>query len=120
MDSGYHRENRQFHLSIFEVCGNAQLVGLSRQLQLPLILMQMSNTKTPEMYRNSVQEHRAVATAILHGDGDAAEAAMRRHLERANHDLATMPQVLYEATFSPPDSVRRLSGGGACPVTGGR
>lgn len=99
MDSGYHRENRQFHLSIFEVCGNAQLVGLSRQLQLPLILMQLSNTKTPEMYRNSVEEHRAVATAILRGDGDAAEAAMRRHLERANYDLATMPQSIFDETF---------------------
>lgn len=94
-DPGYHRENQQFHFSIFAGCGNAQLADLSRQLQLPLLLLQLSGAKTPGMYRISVLEHREIATAILNGHGSAAEAAMHRHLERACHIVETMPESIY-------------------------
>jgi DNA-binding GntR family transcriptional regulator len=95
LDPSYHQENRMFHLAIFAVCGNAQLADLSRQLQLPLILLQLSGAKTPEMYLDSVLEHREIATAILNGDGSAAEAAMQRHLERACHIIETMPESIF-------------------------
>ena len=94
-DPGYHRENQRFHLSTFAVCGNAQLADLSRQLQLPLVLLQLSGAKTPGMYLDSVLEHREIATAILHGQASAAEAAMHRHLERACHIVETMPESIF-------------------------
>ena len=94
-DPGYHRENQRFHLSIFAVCGNAQLAEISTQLQLPLVLLQLSGAKTPGMYLDSVHEHREIATAILAGDGNAAEAAMDRHLERACHIVETMPESIF-------------------------
>lgn len=92
---GYHRENHRFHLAIFAVCGNAQLADFSRQLQLPLLLLQLSGGKTPEMYRDSVLEHCEIATAILNGDAGAADAAMHRHLERACHIVETMPDSIF-------------------------
>jgi len=46
-------------------------------------MLQVSGQLTTEMYQDSVLDHRDIATAILHGDGDAAEMAMRRHVERA-------------------------------------
>jgi DNA-binding GntR family transcriptional regulator len=94
-DPGYHRENQRFHFSIFAVCGNAQLADFSRQLQLPLLLLQLSGGKTPGMYQDSLLEHREIATAILHGQGRAAEAAMHRHLERACHIVETMPESIF-------------------------
>ncbi|HUE47289.1 MAG TPA: GntR family transcriptional regulator [Aestuariivirgaceae bacterium] len=94
-DPGYHRENQTFHFAILAVCGNAQLADFSRQLQLPLLLLQLSGDKTPGMYLVSVLEHREIATAVLHGDGSAAEAAMHRHLERTCHIVETMPESIY-------------------------
>jgi DNA-binding GntR family transcriptional regulator len=94
-DPGYHRENHRFHLAIFAVCGNAQLAELSSQLQLPLLLLQLSGAKTPGMYQDSVINHREIATAILNGDGGAAEAAMHRHVERACHIVETMPESIF-------------------------
>jgi DNA-binding GntR family transcriptional regulator len=94
-DPDYHQENRRFHLAIFAVCGNAQLADFSRQLQLPLLLLQLSGAKSPGMYLNSVREHREIATAILHGQGRAAEAATHRHLERACHIVETMPESIF-------------------------
>ena len=94
-DPGYHRENHRFHLSIFAVCGNAQLADFGRQLQLPLVLLQLSGANTPGMYEDSVIDHREIATAILNGDGSAAEAAMHRHVERACHIVETMPESIF-------------------------
>ena len=94
-DPGYHRENQRFHFSIFAVCGNAQLAKLGSQLQLPLVLLQLSGGKTPGMYQDSVMEHREIATAILHGQGRAAESAMHRHLERACRIVETMPESIF-------------------------
>lgn len=94
-DPGYHQENQRFHLSIVAVCGNAQLADFSRQLQLPLVLLQLSGAKTPAMYLDSVLEHREIATAILNGDGSTAEAATHRHLERACHIIETMPESIF-------------------------
>jgi DNA-binding GntR family transcriptional regulator len=99
-DPGYHQENQRFHLAIFAVCGNDQLADFSRQLQLPLVLLQLSGAKTPGMFQDSVLEHREIATAILQGDERAAEAAMHRHLERACHIIETMPESIFRA---PPD-----------------
>ena len=92
---GYHRENREFHFAILDLSGNAQLSELSRQLQLPLLMLQLSGEMTPEMYRDSVLEHREVAAAISHGDADKAEDAMRRHLERAIEVARAMPRSIF-------------------------
>jgi DNA-binding GntR family transcriptional regulator len=93
----YHEDNRLFHQSILDICGNAQLAELSRQLQLPLIMLQLSGAMIPEMYRDWVVEHRAIATAILAGDADAAERALRRHLDRAHQIAAAMPRSIFRS-----------------------
>jgi DNA-binding GntR family transcriptional regulator len=95
--AGYHEENRTFHNAIFDICGNAQLVELSKQLQLPLIMLQLSGAMTPRMYEDSVGEHRAIARAVLKGDGDAAEAAIRTHLSRASEIAYRMPTSIFRS-----------------------
>lgn len=93
----YHQENRLFHLAILDICGNAQLADLSKQLQLPLIMLQLSGAMTAQMYQDSVNEHREIATAILRGDGDAAERAMRQHLGRACQIAEAMPRWIFRS-----------------------
>lgn len=95
--AAYHEENRMFHNAIFDICGNAQLVELSKQLQLPLIMLQLSGAMTPRMYDDSVAEHRAIARAVLNGDGDAAEAAIRTHLSRASEIANRMPTSIFRS-----------------------
>lgn len=93
--AAYHQENWRFHQAILNVCGNGQLAALSRQLQLPLIMLQLSGAMTPDMYEDSVTEHRRIASAILDGDPDAAERAIRDHLSRANEIASTMPRSVF-------------------------
>ena len=91
----YHEENRFFHQAILDLCGNVQLAQVSRQMQLPLIMLQLSGHMDPAMYADSVKEHRAIAAAILAGDADAAEKAMRAHLGRASKLIDDMPRSIF-------------------------
>jgi len=93
----YHEENWNFHQSILDVCGNQQLAELSRQLQLPLIMLQLSGAMTPAMYEESVVEHRTIAHAILAGDPDAAEWALRDHLGRAHQIASRMDRTVFRS-----------------------
>ena len=46
-------------------------------------MAQVGDALTDAVMRASIGEHRAIAKAIVEGDGAAAAAAMRAHLERA-------------------------------------
>lgn len=91
----YHQENLRFHDAILDICGNSQLANTSRQLRLPLLMWQLNQAMDAEMYQASVLEHRAIATAILAGNGSAAETAMRAHLERASRIADAMPANVF-------------------------
>ncbi|MEJ8573649.1 GntR family transcriptional regulator [Microbaculum marinum] len=93
----YLEENKQFHDAIVGASGNCQLVTLHSQLQLPLIMFQVSGGLTAEILCHSVAEHREIAQAILDGDAPAAEAALRGHLERAADLTAHMPPSTFRA-----------------------
>jgi DNA-binding GntR family transcriptional regulator len=79
----YLDENKQFHDAVMKASCNTQLTVVSQQLQLPLIMSQLSNALTAEILRESVCEHRLIAEAILARNPAAAEAEMRKHLHRA-------------------------------------
>jgi DNA-binding GntR family transcriptional regulator len=86
----YMTENAAFHDAVIAASGNRQLAALARQLQLPLIMLQVRRTLPPDILCRSVEEHRRIARAILAGDDEAAAAAMRAHLERAAAVTADM------------------------------
>ncbi len=79
----YLQENAAFHAAVMDLAANRQLRDLSLRLHLPLIMAQVADALTPEALRDSVQEHRALAAAILARDEKAADAATRAHLDRA-------------------------------------
>lgn len=94
----YLAENQRFHAAVLAAAGNGQLVAVSDRLQLSLILSQIRFALTPEVLCQSVSEHRRIAEAILEGDAEAAQSAMRGHLERAAEMVRSMPP----GAFRPP------------------
>lgn len=91
----YLDENRIFHQAVADASGNAQLSTLCRQLQLPLIMFQLSGALTVETLRLSNLEHRAIAQAILDREGAKASAAMQAHLDRARRFAEDLPIAAY-------------------------
>lgn len=95
--SAYIEENRRFHGAVMAASGNCQLVNLSEQKQLSLILSQISHQLTSESIAASICEHRAIAEAILAGDGRKAESRIRRHMARAAEIVRRMPPQVFRS-----------------------
>lgn len=93
----YLDENRIFHQAVAEASGNEQLAALCRQMQLPLIMFQLSGTLTPHTLGLSNSEHRQIANAILQGDVAAAGDGMHAHLDRARRFAETLPATTFRA-----------------------
>jgi DNA-binding GntR family transcriptional regulator len=95
--SAYLDENKIFHQAVADASGNDQLAAVGRQLQLPLIMFQLSGALTPEILAQSNSEHRKVALAILAGDTVGACDAMRAHLERASQFADQLPGQVFRS-----------------------
>jgi DNA-binding GntR family transcriptional regulator len=93
--TAYLDENRIFHQAVADASGNDQLAALVRQLQLPLIMFQLSGALTPETLARSNAEHRAIAQAILAGAAAGAANIMRAHLERAARFARDLPAHVF-------------------------
>lgn len=91
----YIDENARFHRAIVELSGNTQLGIISRQLQLQLILSQMSHALTVENLNKSVLEHREIAELILAGSSHEADVAIRKHFARAADLIRKMPAAYF-------------------------
>jgi len=80
-------EDRLFHLRIAEATGNAALVAVVEMLweerMGPLFKRLGHHYDNPKTWDAAIAEHRGVVDAIALHDGDAARAAMHRHLDRA-------------------------------------
>ncbi len=88
----YVDENHRFHDAIVQAGGNDQLLKLTRQLRLPVLMYQLTGTLKAENIAQSLAEHRAIARAILAGNGSAAQEHVRAHLERALAVVEAMPR----------------------------
>jgi DNA-binding GntR family transcriptional regulator len=73
--------NAALHREIQRVAGNATAMRILDTLKSHLVRMQYRVILLPGRPKSSLAEHHAIVDAICKGDGDAAEAAMRRHLE---------------------------------------
>jgi DNA-binding GntR family transcriptional regulator len=91
----YIDENHQFHDAVVAASGNKQLLGLTRQLRLPVLMYQLAGTLKAENIAASLSEHRAIARAILDGDAKLAEKNVRDHLTRAMDVVEEMPHQVF-------------------------
>lgn len=73
--------NRRFHQAIVAMSGNAELAELIDRYQLAVFMhLLRRSVGSVRLTQESVDQHDAIARAILSGDGSAAYNAMRAHL----------------------------------------
>lgn len=91
----YHA-NRQFHGVLLNAARNRFLWRSVEAVQKTLLILGRSTMESADRAHAAVAEHAMILRALHAHDGDAAEAAMRRHIEGAHRarlkqlrDLAT-------------------------------
>src|SRR5690606_25347855 len=73
--------NREFHQAIVKMSDNLELAELIDRYQLAVFMTLLRQALGAEqIIRSSIEQHEAIAAAILAGDADQAYAAMRHHL----------------------------------------
>jgi DNA-binding GntR family transcriptional regulator len=78
--NAFSESNAALHREIQRIGGNETANGILRTLKSHLVRLQYRVILLPGRPAASLAEHRAIVEAICAGDGEAAEAAMRRHL----------------------------------------
>jgi len=79
-DLAYSRGNGALHREIQRIAGNGTATRILSTLRTHLLRLQYRVILFPGRPRSSLAEHHAIVDAICAGDGNAAEAAMRKHL----------------------------------------
>jgi DNA-binding GntR family transcriptional regulator len=96
-DSGdaakYMESNERLHGLIFELSGNDTLIKMVQQLRLPVFRLQFSRMmrSSGEAKNDSVEDHEKVVQAILAGNPQKAERAMRKHVRHAGRMILYLP-----------------------------
>ncbi len=71
----------EFHRQILVATGNDILVNLMDGIMDLLREIRRVGAELPELLAERISSHRAIIKAIANGDGEAARAAMKEHLE---------------------------------------
>lgn len=71
--------------------GNAPLAAMLDQLRTPLYRFQFRTRLTAEGLTRGHADHVEIAEAVLAGDPDRAERAMRRHLRNSAKLIDALP-----------------------------
>ncbi|MFD4420290.1 GntR family transcriptional regulator [Agromyces sp. NPDC058484] len=76
----YLEADTAFHLALLELTGNVHLVAVVRELRAQTRLIGLVNVAGTDALARSALEHEELLGLLAGGDGDAAEALMRRHI----------------------------------------
>ncbi len=79
--------NRAFHEQIFHVNGNRVLTEVYDQLHYHTLIGHVYHSSGVTDAPQVVEEHGAILEALIVGDPDAAERAMRAHIERGSRRM---------------------------------
>jgi DNA-binding GntR family transcriptional regulator len=91
----FMHQNRIYHRTIVSIGENKQLTELIDNLQLPIVMFQVGQAMRPENSKRSHRDHIIIAEAILSGDADAAERAMRDHLQGTAEWILQLPNSAF-------------------------
>jgi DNA-binding GntR family transcriptional regulator len=80
-NASFSQLNGALHRQIQRIAGNATASRILDTLKSHLLRLQYRVILLPGRPQSSLAEHRAIVDALCKSDADAAEAAMRRHLE---------------------------------------
>ncbi len=88
--------NQVFHQTIARIAGNSQLEQLILRMRFPLITIQLRDFLTREHANGSMDDHLAIAAAILAGDAKGAEKAMQKHVNNAAERCRGVADFLFK------------------------
>ena len=77
---GFAQANRQWHETLIEAAGNAVLEDSLARLKTPILRLLFRTFDSPEIVSQADATLRKVTAAVLAGNADTAEAAMRAHV----------------------------------------
>lgn len=78
---GYSKLNRRIHEAIFEIAGNQALAALYQQLLVRIHAVRFVARKSPERWREAIEDHVRMLDALRARDGEALAGILEAHLE---------------------------------------
>jgi DNA-binding GntR family transcriptional regulator len=100
---GASDRNAILHGRLLDIAQHATARRLVAGLKGQLVRFQYRTILVPGRSERSLAEHTAIVDAVAAGDGDAAEAAMRRHLGHVTHALRESRQRNSASTAAAPN-----------------
>ncbi|MGF2950040.1 GntR family transcriptional regulator [Microbacterium alcoholitolerans] len=76
----YLAADTAFHLRILELTGNRRLVDVVRELRQQTRLVGLAHLAETDALHSTALEHAELVDLLVSGDGEGAEALMRRHI----------------------------------------
>ncbi|KJS61135.1 GntR family transcriptional regulator [Streptomyces rubellomurinus] len=95
---GYLEADRQFHLDLLGLAGNARLVDVVGDLRKRSRLYGLTRLDERGELVSSAQEHLELLDLMIAGDADAAEACMTRHLSHVRSLWAGQEEAAEDRT----------------------
>jgi GntR family transcriptional regulator, rspAB operon transcriptional repressor len=81
-------QDREFHLQLAAASKNLELAELIRKLNERSLRFWFISFTTPDHHRSFQEQHEAVFAAVHDRDADAAESAMRAHIDAFRRSVA--------------------------------
>ncbi|BAJ32442.1 MULTISPECIES: GntR family transcriptional regulator [Kitasatospora] len=105
---GYLEADRQFHLDLLALAGNARLVETVNDLRKRSRLYGLNRLDQQGELVASAEEHLELLDVLLTGDADAAQECMTRHLGHIRHLWAVGDKAAAGQQAAEPETALRL------------
>lgn len=87
--------NAEWHALIMQGTRNFVIEDLVKRLSTPVHHLLFENFYRSDRLREAAHDHRKIVEAVLAGDGPAAEAAMRGHVENGHQFLSDLDRAVH-------------------------
>jgi GntR family transcriptional regulator of vanillate catabolism len=91
----YNTENFAYHATICAIAGNRHVDEFLHRVRLPLYRLQLPRNFSSDSMTASNRGHQVITAAILAGNPDAAEAAMRSHVREGNAHVLRLSEEYF-------------------------
>lgn len=91
----FSKLNSRWHNLLMEAAGNLVIQGIVQRLSTPIHHLVFESFYRGERLSAAVQDHREILDAILAGDAESAEAAMRRHVTNGLRYLSELDRNVH-------------------------
>ena len=91
--AGFYQADEDFHALLMRFTGYPRLKAVARMVSLQVTRARMLLLPTPGRTTETLEEHQAVVDAIQAGDPEAAQRAMRHHLDQLMPRIEALAQT---------------------------